>query len=75
MVRYVVAKYCGETSRFYEAGREYPLAIRNQYFGHRVSIYKRRGYYDEMAPGSLVHYDDWYDFSEDWKLIKDGGNE
>lgn len=71
MVRYVTAKYCGETSRFYETGNEYPLAVRVNYFGHKVSIYKRRGYYDEMAVGSLAHYEDWFDFSESWKLVKD----
>ncbi len=71
MVRYVVARYTGETSRYYESGHDYPLAIRNRFFGHKVAVYKRRGYYDEMAPDSLLHYADWYEFSEDWRLIKD----
>jgi hypothetical protein len=75
MVRYVVAKYCGETSHHYETGNQYPLAIKTRLFSHRVSIYRRHGYHDEMVPGSLVEYEDWYDFSVDWKLIKDGGNE
>ena len=52
MVRYIIAKHIGESDALYRKGHTYPLAIKVRFFSRRVSIYRRRGYYDEAVPGS-----------------------
>lgn len=71
MVRYVVARYTGAGDDYYVRGQQYPLAVKVRFFSKKVSVYKRRGYYDEMCLGSLRDYSDQNVFNENWSEIRE----
>lgn len=52
MVRYIIARHIGESDDYYRRGQTYPLAVKVRFFSKKVECYKRRGYYDEMEPGT-----------------------
>lgn len=59
MVRYVTARYIDtEEDPYYKTNQQYPLAVKVRFFSRKVSVYKRRGYYDEMEPGTLREFRD-----------------
>ena len=71
MVRYVTARHTGESDAYYQRGRVYPLAVKVTFFKKKVHIYKRRGYYDEMQPGTHRIFGDIDSFEQTWSDIKE----
>lgn len=72
MVRYLTARYAGGDDPYYQNGERYPLAIKTRMFRKKISIYKRRGYYDEMQEGSYREYVDMIDFLQSFKPVPEG---
>lgn len=70
MVRYITAQYIGAGDDYYVRGRTYPLAVKTRFFSKKVSIYKRRGYYDAADEGSLRDYTSQDVFHENWSNIQ-----
>jgi len=75
MVRYIYARYIGDQDDYYKNNQNYPLAIKTRWIRKKVSIYKRRGYYDEMQFGSLREYATIDQFNQQWKIISEEGIE
>jgi len=75
MVRYIYARYIGDQDDYYKNNQNYPLAIKTRWIRKKVSIYKRRGYYDEMQSGSLREYATIDQFNQQWKIISEEGIE
>lgn len=77
MVRYVSARYVGgeKTDSYYQHGQIYPLAIKVRFFRKRVSIYKRRGYYDDMQEGTLREFRDLESFERLFDITHEEGIE
>lgn len=71
MVRHITAQYIGEGDTYYQRGRNYPLAVKIGFFTKKVQIYKRRGYYDEMEPGTHRVYKNLETFDNDWGNIRE----
>lgn len=71
MVKYVVARHHGESDAYYQRGKRYPLALKVRFFSKKVEIYKRRGYFDEMDPGSHRVYRDMDAFELVWSEVRE----
>lgn len=71
MVRYVIARHHGESDAYYQQGQRYPLALKVRFFSRKIEVYKRRGYFDEMDPGSHRVYRDMDAFELVWSEIKE----
>lgn len=71
MVKYASARHVGEGDSYYQRGRVYPIAIKIGFFSKKIQVYKRRGYYDEMEPGTHRVYRDMDAFDKIWIDVKE----
>jgi len=71
MVRYIYARYKGDRDDYYQNNQNYPLAVKTRFWSKKISVYKRRGYYDEMSPGSLRNFKNEESFNQTFQFIKE----
>lgn len=69
MTRYLVARYDGSFDLYYRKGQRYPLAIKTRLFRKKVTIYKTRGYFNQMEEGTQRDYRDMQTFLTMFKPV------
>lgn len=68
MVYHEDAVYLGGTEHKFVKNQNYPIAIKTHWWNRKVQVYQRRGYYDEMQPGTLHEFKNKDEFNKSWNV-------
>lgn len=71
MVRYLIGVYKGGKDKQFKHNQQYPIAVKTRWWKKQVSMYQRRGYYDEMQPGTLRNYVSKIEFNQYWSVTEE----
>jgi len=73
MKKFYIVRYVGGrgSDPYYGHDQTYPVAIKRRLFSKKVTLYKRRGYRDQMDPGSDRTFRDMYTLQKLFKIIEE----
>lgn len=73
MRRHVIARYIGgrDSDTYYNHKQTYPIGIRTRLFSKKVTVYKRRGYFDSADVNSIREFPNMEACNQLFKIIRD----